>query len=120
VCTDYAHSHPRLAGAFTEGLTVRALIAAPILIGFTIADTALTLLANFWKPLADELNPRGFWVSVAFAKFMDGGGRLALGLVLAALVVALGWRFGEMRHRNRTSAALSVGATREIERSEAI
>ena len=78
------------ANAFNA--TVRLLIGLPVCVLVTSLDAAATLQANLWIPMADEWNPNGIWPSVILVRVLDGGGRFALGLVLAAGIIAIASR----------------------------
>ncbi len=68
-------------------MAMRLLVAAPVIATFSVFDIALSLLANLWMPLVRDWNPSGFWLSLTWAKLLDGGGRFALAFVLAAWIV---------------------------------
>lgn len=76
------------AGAWPGALPVRALrigIAAALAVAWLAIDLPLSLHGFVWGALRDAHAPGTFYPSILWLDFMHSGGRLAVGVSLAAL-----------------------------------
>ncbi|HEY4213694.1 MAG TPA: hypothetical protein VGM84_19605 [Steroidobacteraceae bacterium] len=92
-------------------LGLRTLMSLPMLAVFTVVDTAMALLANLWMPFVHDLDPGGFWPRIVWDKLLEGGGRLVLGIVLAAIVIAL---VSRIEDRPEPDNAATVAQARRV------
>ena len=69
---------------------VRVLIVAVVLsAAVLLLDTPFSLAAWLWHTQLRQYEPERFSALVSWNLFLNGGGRLALGLVASALAIAL-------------------------------
>lgn len=66
---------------------LRALLLAPMLIVLVFVDMPLVLVAELWQTAIDALAPGTLSFLVIWKTFLQGGGRYALGLAVAAAAV---------------------------------
>lgn len=64
---------------------VRLAIAIPWLVAFSMLDTPLALLAAIWDLILINIAPGNFSPLITWNSLLEGGGRLALGLVAGML-----------------------------------
>lgn len=60
----------------------------------------MRLLANLWIPLVAEADPGGFWPGITWDRMLEGGGRLVLGMVIAAIAIELARKSAVPRRDN--------------------
>ncbi|OQW85831.1 MAG: hypothetical protein BWK72_20225 [Rhodoferax ferrireducens] len=60
--------------------------------GFTLLDLPFVLWAQIWQSYVDAFSPGTFSALLAWAGFLQGGGRYLLGVVAAGLSIYLGQR----------------------------
>lgn len=60
---------------------VRFAFAIPLLVLISLLDTPLALLASLWNLILSNLAPGSFSPLIAWDNFLEGGGRLAIGIV---------------------------------------
>lgn len=70
----------------------RLLLAAPVAALLVLLNTPFTLWAHLWDLHAHRYEPGRFSPLLAWVRLLDGGGRLLLGMLGAAAVVALASR----------------------------
>lgn len=89
----WAAAVPLLAwpGRWNE-LVLRWLIAAPLLVLVLCIDTPASLAGFAWRGLVREHAPAEFSPLLWWDVFLNGGGRLMLGLCVAAIGIALAQR----------------------------
>jgi hypothetical protein len=68
---------------------VRLAIATSLIAMLMFIDAPLTLAAGMWKSMLVVFEPGRSSVLIAWRTFLNGGGRLALGLVAGAIAIAL-------------------------------
>jgi hypothetical protein len=68
---------------------VRLAIATSLIAMLMFIDAPLTLAAGMWKSMLMVFEPGRSSVLIAWRTFLNGGGRLALGLVAGAIAIAL-------------------------------
>lgn len=71
---------------------LRLVIAFVLLAGVVLVDTPLSMAAWLWYVQLRVHDPGGTSLLVGWNTFLNGGGRLALGLVAAALAITLARR----------------------------
>jgi hypothetical protein len=69
-------------------LAVRLALWIPLAMLLIAIDTPLTLIAELWNTLRDRFDPNGFCGWMVWARFLQGGGGLLLGGLLAVLCIA--------------------------------
>ena len=84
-----------------EGVA-RLLVAAPCVVLLIVIPGPSTALSLVWGPFHEALAPGAFWPSLAWSRFLSGGGGLAVAATLAAVAIAIG-------RRNPGSAAGTTG-----------
>ncbi|MDO9450634.1 MAG: hypothetical protein Q7J21_09125 [Rugosibacter sp.] len=69
---------------------MRIAVGLPLLLALLMADVPCVLLGELWAIFAERYAPQEFFILLAWKDFLQGGGRLALGLVagVATIVVA--------------------------------
>lgn len=72
---------------------LRLLFAAPIALLLVLLDTPFVLWADLWDLHAHVYEPDRFSPLLAWARLLDGGGRLLLGMLAAVAIIALASRF---------------------------
>jgi hypothetical protein len=70
-------------------LAGRLLLAAPLLAVVLLLDTPFSLAAWLWFAQLQQHDPGAFSLLVQWNVFLNGGGRLLLGLLAAALAIVL-------------------------------
>lgn len=75
---------------------VRMGVLASLLAGLALIDLPFTLWAQIWKIYIDALAPGMLSALLVWSSFLQGGGRLLLGLVMASTSVYLGHRVARM------------------------
>jgi hypothetical protein len=80
---------------------VRLAIATALIALLMFIDAPLTLAAGLWKSMLMVFEPGRTSVLVAWRTFLNGGGRLALGLVAGAIAIALARGLMERIERGR-------------------
>ncbi len=70
----------------------RSLLALPLGALLFALDTPLDLLGNFQQRVLTTVDPQGLVPLFAWARFLEGGGNLALAVGLAGLAVAVAHR----------------------------
>jgi hypothetical protein len=88
-----------------EWLARLAIATVPIAV-IVFIDTPLSMASWLWKSQVMSYEPDRFSALVAWNTFLNGGGRLALGLVAGALAIALARALMERIHRARTPRPL--------------
>jgi len=88
--------------SLVEWLLRLAIATAPIAV-IVFIDTPLSMAALLWNSHVMYLEPGRFSALVAWNTFLNGGGRLALGLVAGALAIALARALMERIDRTRTT-----------------
>lgn len=83
---------------------LRLLLAAPIAQLLVLLDTPFVLWACLWDLHARVYEPGRFSPLLAWARLLDGGGRLLLGMLGAAAVIALASRIAAMEWRQIRAA----------------
>ena len=79
-------------GGAAEGVA-RLLVAAPCVAFLIVIPGPSTALSLVWGPFHEALAPGAFWPSLAWSRFLSGGGGLAVAASLAAVAIALGrWK----------------------------
>lgn len=73
-------------------LALRLLVAAALTLPLLLLDTPLSLAAWLWDAQIKAYEPGRASLLVDWNVFLNGGGRLALGLIAAALSIALAQR----------------------------
>jgi hypothetical protein len=79
----------------------RGLLAAPLAALLFALDTPLDVLGNFQQRVLTTVDAQGLAPLFAWARFLEGGGNLALAVGLAGLAVAAAYRVGVGRNRPR-------------------
>jgi hypothetical protein len=82
-----------------------AIATVPIAV-IVFVDTPLTLAAGMWNSIFMAFEPGRSSALVAWRTFLNGGGRLALGLVAGALAIALARALMERIHLGNQPHAL--------------
>lgn len=72
----------------------RLIAALPMSATLLLIDVPVTILAEFWFPIRNELDQDGFWPLLAWSRFLMGGGGLMLAMGMAIVSVATGRRYG--------------------------
>lgn len=75
--------------AAARELLLRGLLAVPLAAVLVLQHVVVTVLAELWFPIHDELAPGAFWPLLAWSRFLMGGGGLVLAMALAALAIML-------------------------------
>lgn len=70
-------------------MLLRIALAAVLVFGVLMADTPFSMAAWLWKVQLQAHDPGGASPLVWWSLFLDGGGRLALGLIAAVISIAL-------------------------------
>lgn len=83
-----------------EELVARLLIATPLLAVLLVIPGPSTALSLVWGPFLQALDPDSLRPSLAWSRFLSGGGGLALALCMAMIAIGL----GRMRSRGSTNA----------------
>lgn len=65
----------------------RIMLAVPCIAILGMIDIPFTLLAALWDLIIHHLSPDTFSPLILWNHFLEGGGRLALGLFFAALII---------------------------------
>lgn len=92
---------PAIAGALPGRPTLRLIrfgLAALLALSFLVIDLPLTLHAVAWDMLTYSLGVNDFSPLLAWFGFLNGGGRLGIGLLLGAA----GWKLANMFFSNAT------------------
>ena len=84
---------------------MRLLLAVPIALLLVLLNTPFALWAWLWDLHADLYEPDRFSPLLIWARLLDGGVRLLLGMLGAVVVVALASRFAAAERR-QTKAAM--------------
>ncbi len=66
----------------------RLVVGLAALPALMLIDLPVVIVAEFWRPLMAVHDPQGWQAHVAWAGFLHGGGRVALALLAARVVVA--------------------------------
>lgn len=88
-----------------EWLLRLAIAAVPMAV-IVFIDTPLSMASWLWNSQVMSYEPGRFSALVAWNTFLNGGGRLALGLVAGALAIALARALTERIHRARRPRTL--------------
>ncbi len=83
----------------------RLLLLAPLLLVVVLSDLPCVLAAEIWEVVIDTLAPGTVSPLVAWKNFLQGGGRYALGLAVAALAV----QWARRRYPTQGASAPSPG-----------
>jgi hypothetical protein len=83
----------------------RLLLVAPVAAVLVLLNTPFTLWAHLWDLHAHLYEPGRFSPLLAWVRLLDGGGRLLLGMLGAAAVVALASRISGASERQGGAAA---------------
>jgi hypothetical protein len=95
-------------GGFAEVL-LRMVLVLPLLAGVVLLDTPFSMAAWLWFALLQTHDPGRFSALVWWNTFLNGGGRLALGLMAAAFAILAAASIAGMRgHRAGRSAKASI------------
>ena len=70
-------------------MLVRLLLVGVLSLGVLLLDTPFSLAAWLWHTQLRQYEPERFSALISWNLFLNGGGRIALGLVAGALAVAL-------------------------------
>ncbi len=83
----------------------RLLLAAPVAALLVLLNTPFTLWGLLWDLHAHHYEPGRFSPLLAWLRLLDGGGRLLLGMLGAAAVIALAARFCTPARQTGAAAA---------------
>ncbi len=67
----------------------RSLIAFALAAGMAVVDAPFVLAGTLWRTLLDVADPGRFSLLTSWAAFLEGGGRLALGILAGAAAAAI-------------------------------
>jgi hypothetical protein len=95
-------------------LAWRMVLALPLAGALLLQHVGVTVLAEIWFPVHDELAPDQIWPLLAWSRFLMGGGGLVLAMVLGALVIGAADRLDQVLHR-----VLPCGAKSRVRRRRA-
>ncbi|KAF0163894.1 MAG: hypothetical protein FD157_2573 [Rhodocyclaceae bacterium] len=84
---------------------LRLLLAAPIALALVLLDTPFALWSHLWDLHAHVYEPGRFSPLLTWTRLLDGGGRLLLGMLGAAAIVALASRLCTPVRRTGAAAA---------------
>lgn len=76
---------------------LRLVVGLAVLPALLLIDLPVVIVAEFWRPLMAVHDPQGWQAHVVWAGFMHGGGRVALALLAAGLVVAVAARLARAK-----------------------
>jgi len=86
--------------ASMAGVALRGLLAAPLAAVLILLHVTVTVLAELWFPIHDDIVPGEFWPLLACSRLLMGGGGLVLALAMAMLAIGLAFRLeGWLRRR---------------------
>lgn len=67
---------------------LRTIFAVPCIAILSMVDIPFTLLAALWDVIIQHISPDTFSPLILWNRFLEGGGRLAMGLFIAALIIS--------------------------------
>jgi hypothetical protein len=69
-------------------LLFRAVLALPLASLLILQHVSVTVLAELWGPLRDQLAPGEFSALLTWSRFLMGGGGLVMAMALGAVIIA--------------------------------
>lgn len=89
-------------------LAFRVALGIPIAAMLVYQHTAITVLAELWFPIHDELAGAEFWPLLTWSRLLMAGGGLVISMTLGALIILVSNRLSQEFQRVRFKASAHV------------
>lgn len=76
-------------------LALRIAITAPLIALLLLIQVPFMILAEFWFPVHNDIDPHSFWPLLAWSRFLMGGGGVAAAILIGVVAILLARRWAD-------------------------